>query len=80
MSETYKYRRKPVLPMDKEEKEDFINQKETRNRRKNTEDKISSKRRNKRSITTHNSNISFVRTQNPYGGDCNDKKINNQKK
>jgi len=34
----------------------------------------------KRSITTHDSNISFVRTQNPYGGDCNDKKINNQKK
>ena len=45
--------------MDKEEKEDFINQKETRNRGKNTEDKISSKRRNKRSITTHNSNISL---------------------
>ena len=44
MSETYKYGRKPVLLMDKEEKEDFINQKETRNRGKNTEDKILSKR------------------------------------
>ena len=49
MSETYKYGRKPVLPMDKEEKEDFINQKNTRNRGKNIEDKILSKRRNKRS-------------------------------